>query len=257
MSAEGKVCIITGAGTGVGKAAAIKLAEKGYAIVLVGRTASTLEGSKREVEAVGGTALSFPCDIGDYEAVQKMVKFTLQELGRVDVLINNAGIGGRYKTIADAKPDDVEEVIRVNLTGPIYCCQAVLSDMLSRKEGTIVNVTSLAAHNPGPLSGPAYCAAKAGMVNFNRYLNNELRNSGIRACCIIPGEIDTPILSSRLIPPSKAARATMMESDDVADAIVLAVTLPPRALVEEIVIRPTLMRNRSKEEPSIRPLLDL
>lgn len=257
MNAESKVCIITGGGTGVGKAAAVKLAKRGFAIVLVGRTLSTLGEAKWEVEAVGGTALTYPCDVGDCEAVREMVKFTLQKLGRVDVLINSAGVGGRKRAIATVESDDVERVIRINLIGPMYCCQAVLPDMLSRKEGTIVNVSSLAAYIPGPLSGPAYAVTKAGLNNFNTYINTELRNTGIRACCIVPGEIDTPILESRPIPPSKAARATMMTADDVADAIVLAVMMPHRTLIEKIDLRPTLVRDRSKEVPPQEPLLDL
>jgi len=257
MRAENKVCIITGGGTGVGRAVGVKLAQQGFAVVLVGRTASSLEAAKAEVEAAGGTALVFPCDVGDYEAVRAMVKSTISELGRVDVLVNSAGIGGRKRTVATMEPGDMERVIKTDLLGPMYCCQAVLPDMLSRREGTIVNVSSLAAYTPGPLSGPAYGAAKAGLVNFNRYLNNELRNTGVRACCISPGEIDTPILDKRPIPPSKAARATMLGADDVADAIVLAVTLPQRALVEEIAIRPTMARDRSKEVPPQEPLLDL
>lgn len=257
MNSENKVCIITGSGTGVGKAAAVKLAAKGYAIVLVGRTPSALEEAKQEVEVVGGTALTCPCDVGDYEAVQEMVRFALQELGRVDVLINSAGVGGRERTIGTVTPEGIDSVIRTNLIGPMYCCQAVLPDMLSRKQGTIVNVSSLAAYIPGPISGPAYSVTKAGLNNFNTYVNTELRNTGVRACCIVPGEIDTPILESRQVPPSEAARATMMTADDVADAIVLAVTMSHRTLIEKIDMRPTLMRDRSKEVPPQEPLLDL
>lgn len=257
MDPERKVCIITGGGTGVGEAVAVKLAKLGYAIVLVGRTQSKLDAAKMKVEAVGGTALTYACDVGDHNAVQGMVKYTLEKLGRVDVLVNSAGVGGRKRSIRTVESDDVERVLRINLMGPIYCTQAVLPDMLSRKEGTIVNVSSLAAYTPGPLSGPVYAASKAGLNNFNEYLNVELRNTGIRACVIVPGEIDTPILESRPVPPSKAARATMMTADDVAEAVVMAVTMPHRTLVEEIILRPTMVRDRSKEVIPLEPLLDL
>lgn len=258
MNAERKVCIITGGGSGVGKAAAVKLAKKGFAVVLVGRTASKLEAVKAEIEAAVGTAAAFPCDVGDYEAVRGMVEFTLKAFGRVDVLVNNAGHSSPERSIATMTPESIESVLRTNLVGPMYCSKAVLPHMLARKEGTIVNVSSLAAYTPGPLSGPAYGPAKAGLVNFNRYLNNELRNTGVRACCILPGEIDTPVLEDRPIPPSKEARTVMLSADDVAEAIVLAATLPPRALVEEIVIRPTMVRDRSREMVTPQqPLLDL
>jgi NAD(P)-dependent dehydrogenase (short-subunit alcohol dehydrogenase family) len=257
MNTESKVCIVTGGGTGVGKSAAVKMAQKGFAVVLVGRTSATLEEVRSEVEAAGGTALTYPCDVGDYDSVQEMVKFALEKLGRVDVLINSAGVGGRKRAVVTVEPDDVERVLRINMMGPIFCCQAVLPDMLTRKEGTIVNVSSLAAYTPGPLSGPVYAASKAGLNNFNEYLNVELRNTGIRACVVVPGEIDTPILESRPVPPSKAARATMMTADDVADAVVLAATMPHRTLVEKIDMRPTMVRDRSKEVPPQEPLLDL
>ena len=257
MDSRRKVCIITGGGSGVGKASAMKLADKGFAVVLVGRTASKLEAAKQEIEAAGGMALTFPCDVGDFEAVQRMTEFTLETFGRVDVLVNNAGHSSPERTIASITPESIEMVLRSNLVGPMYCCQAVLPHMLAKKEGTIVNVSSVAARSPDPMGGPAYCAAKAGLVNFNRYLNNELRNTGVRACCVIPGEIDTPIVDSRPIPASKEARAVMLSAGDVAEAIVLAVTLPQRALVEEIAIRPTMVRDRSRETAPQEPLLDL
>jgi NAD(P)-dependent dehydrogenase (short-subunit alcohol dehydrogenase family) len=257
MSPERKVVLITGGGTGVGKSAAVKLAKLGYAVVVVGRTQATLDEAKREVEAVGGMVLTYACDAGDYKAVQEMVKFTLQKLGRIDVLVNSAGVGGRKRSVATVEPEDVERVLRINLMGPMFCCQAVLPDMLKRGEGTIVNVSSLAAYTPGPLSGPVYAASKAGLNNFNEYINVELRNTGVRACVVVPGEIDTPILDKRPIPPSKAARAAMMTADDVAEAVVLAITMPQRTLIEEVKLRPTMVRDRSREVPPLKPLLNL
>jgi short-subunit dehydrogenase len=240
---KGKVCIITGAGSGIGRSASIKLARSGATIFLVGRTTSKLEQVRQEIQSQDGSAVTTPCDVADVHAVRSLVGDVLKSHGRIDVLVNNAGYSTRNRTTLSVTPEEADEIVRVNLTGPIFFTQAVLPTMLKQKSGTIVNVSSGAALTPSRLSGPVYSAAKAGLVNFTRYLNIELQNSGVRACCIIPGEVNTPIMEKRPVPPSQEARATMLSADDVADAIVLAVTAHDRALVEEVVIRPRAQRD--------------
>jgi NADP-dependent 3-hydroxy acid dehydrogenase YdfG len=115
--------------------------------------------------------------------------------------------------------------------------------MLDRGAGTVITVSSVAAVRPGLLSGPAYGAAKAGVVNFMNYLNASYRNDGIRATAILPGEVDTPILDIRPLPPSAQERATMLLPEDVAAAVLLAASLPQRAVVEELLINPTHQRD--------------
>jgi NADP-dependent 3-hydroxy acid dehydrogenase YdfG len=165
------------------------------------------------------------------------------------VLVNNAGYSTRNRSIMTVTPEEFDEVLRVNLWAPMFFAQAVLPTMLKARSGTIINVSSRAALTPGGLGGPIYGAAKAGSVNLTKALNIELKNTGVRACCIVPGEADTPAIERRPVPPSKEARATMMAADDVADAIVLAASLPQRALVDELYIRPTHQRDFSKELP--------
>lgn len=244
-----KVCIITGAGTGIGRSAAIKLAALGHVPVLVGRTASKLEAVHGEITAAGGHALVAAGDVTQMETIRRTVDMCLKAYGRIDVLVNNAGYATRNRTTLTITPEEFDEVVRVNLWAPMFFTQAVLPIMLRAGSGTIVNVSSRGAYTPGGLGGPIYCAAKAGVVNFTKYLNGELKNTGIRACSIVPGEVDTPILEKRPVPPPKEARATMLSADDVGETIVLAVTLPPRALLEELTIRPTIQRDFSKELP--------
>ena len=244
---KGSVCIVTGAGSGIGEATSIMLGGRGAQVVLVGRTLSKLERVRRAIEAGGGAADVRPCDVGDMAAIRRLAEGVLSDYGHVDVLVNNAGFSSRNRTTLKTTPDEAEAMMRVNLMGPFFLTQAVLPGMLARKEGTIVNVSSLSATNPSLLGGSFYGAVKAGLLNFTRCLNIELGNSGVRACCILPGEVDTPTLENRPVVPDAAARATMLTAEDVAEAVLLAVANPHRSLVEEITVRPTYRRDLSHE----------
>ena len=244
---KGSVCIVTGAGSGIGEAASLMLGDKGARVILVGRTPSKLERVRRAIEAKGGVADTRPCDVGDMDAVRGLAEGVLRDYGHVDVLVNNAGFSSRNRTTLTTTPSEAEAMMRVNLMGPFFLTQAVLPRMLARKEGTIVNVSSLAATNPSRVGGSFYGAVKAGLLNFTRYLNIELENSGVRACCILPGEVDTPTLENRPVVPDADAKATMLTAEDVAEAILLAVASPHRSLVEEITVRPSFRRDLSHE----------
>jgi short-subunit dehydrogenase len=119
--------------------------------------------------------------------------------------------------------------------------------MVKRKEGTIINVASIAGLNPSRLAGLSYSAAKAAVINFTGFLNEELRNTGVRVSVVVPGEVDTPIMDKRPVPPSRESRSTMVTAEDVADAIFLIANLPQRASVPELVIRPTYLRDFTAE----------
>ena len=241
------VCIVTGAGSGIGKATSIKLAALGARIVLSGRTSSKLEAVRKEIDTKGGLAETRPCDVSDVDETRSLVEGILRAHGRVDVLINSAGFSSKHRTTLSTTLQDAEAMMGVNLRGPFFLTQAVLPSMLECKKGTIVNVSSLAAISPSRIGGAFYSAVKSGLLNFTRYLNIELENSGVRACCILPGEVDTPTLKNRPVPPSPEARATMLVAGDVADAVLLAVTSPPPSLLEEITVRPSFRRDLSAE----------
>ncbi len=247
MTLEGKVCIVTGGGSGIGRAAVLKMAAAGARVAVVGRTASKNDAVVAEVKAAGGVARPFAVDVADFEAVQAMARAVLADWGRIDVLVNNAGHSSSHRRLLSTTPDEIRAVIDSNLIGSIYCSKAVVPSMLEAKQGTIVNVASLAGTNANLLAGMIYGAVKAAVINFNAYLNAEFRNSGIRAGVVIPGEVDTPIMDKRPTPPDAGARQSMVPAGDVADAIMLIATADPRTTIPELVIRPTFQRNTAAE----------
>ena len=247
MGLEDKVCIVTGGGSGIGRGAALLMAQNGAQIALVGRTASKVEAVKAEIEDAGGTALSFTFDVSDYEAAQQMANDVIAAFGRIDVLVNNAGHSSKNRRLLNMTPEEIRQVVDSNLIGTIFCTQAVVPFMLEAKSGTIINVSSVAAIQPGPFSGLAYGAAKAAVNNFTQFLNADLVNTGVRASVIMPGEINTPILNLRPVPPSAEARATMAAVEDTSELINLIASLPQRANIPEVIIRPTMQRDVSKE----------
>lgn len=243
----GKVAIVTGAGTGIGKAAAKALAADGAHVVAVGRRPEPLQAVVEEIAAAGGAATAHPADLMDGDQVTGVAKFTIETLGRVDILVNNAGFSSRVRSVRYVQPDEWASVFKVNIEAVYRLTQACLPDMLSRGEGTIITTSSMAALKPGILGGAPYSAAKAASQNFSHGLNSELRALGIRATVILPAEVDTPILDGRPAVPDADARRTMMQPEDVARCIHLAATLPPRTVIEEIVIAPTIPRDMSAE----------
>ena len=243
----GKVALVTGAGTGIGRASALMMAAEGAAVALTGRRTEPLQTVVEEIEKTGARAKARPCDVADVAEARALVTWAEQTFGRIDILVNNAGFASKVRTIRWVSEEEWRSVIDVNLTAVYALTQAVLPGMLDRKEGTIITVTSLAALRPGLISGAPYGAAKAGARNLMQDVHTEFRNQGIRATTIIPAEVDTAILENRPMPPDAAARATMMQPEDVAEAILLCATLPPRTVIEEIVVSPTLDRDRSRE----------
>ena len=247
MGLEGKVCIITGGGSGIGRATALMMAEEGATVVVVGRTAAKVEAVRDEVAAAGGTAEAYGLDVADKPGIDKMVEGILSRYGRVDVLVNSAGHSSPRRMLMTTTPEDLRSVYESNLVGSVICCQAVIPTMREAGQGTIINVSSMAGVHASPLAGMSYSAAKAAVNNFTEFLNADLQNTGIRSSAVIPGEVDTPILDGRPIPPSAEARKKMVAAEDAAEAITLIARLPQRAAIPELTIRPTWLRDTSKE----------
>lgn len=244
---HGKTALVTGAGTGIGRETALMLAEEGATVVLVGRRQHVLDEVAAVIADAGGTALTHSTHVEDAEEVRELVEWTWQEAGPVDILVNNAGGAGRVGDVRWIGEDEWNAVMGVNLTAVHLLTQAVLPDMLERGGGSVITISSLAALRPTLLGGAPYGAAKAGVRNFMTYLHNTFRNDLVRATCILPGEVNTPVLDRRAAPPSEEQRAAMVQPRDVARAVLLCATLPPRTVIEELVITPTRLRDTSAD----------
>ncbi len=226
--------VITGAGSGVGAATALALAQQGWRIALVGRRRETLEATAAKAEG----ALVCPCDIADAEAVAAMGARVLAEFGTVEVLVNAAGTNAPRRALEVLTLEDYRAMMDTNLNGAYYCVQAFLPQMRARGSGTIVNIVSDAGKLASPKAGPGYVMSKFGLAGLTQAINAEERGHGVRACAIFPGDIDTPLLVKRPVPPDDAARARMMQPEDIAACALLAINLPPRVIVEEMLVRP-------------------
>ena len=236
MSAHpGPVAIITGAGSGIGRAVAQQFSGAGWRCTLVGRRPDALAETAR---LAGGTCLVSAADVADAPAVAAVIAATLEKYGRIDALVHCAGTNIAPRSWEALSAADYRHVIAANLDGAFHCAQAVLPAMRRQGAGTIVVINSEAGRLANTKAGPAYVASKFGLAGLVQSLNAEERGRGIRACSIFPGDVNTPLLDRRPVPPPPEARAKMLQPEDVAAAVWLAVTLPPRAIVEELIIRP-------------------
>lgn len=235
----GKVAVVTGGGSGVGKAVARLFLSHGARVVIAGRDAEKLRRTADELNA--GEDLRFaPADVSDPKQCEALMRTVAQTFGHVDVLVNNAGTNLKDRTLRELTTEAWDRMIRANLDGAFYCIRAVLPDMVARKDGVIVNVVSVAGKRANPLGGAAYVAAKFGMGALGLVLSNEEKDSGVRVSNIYPGEIDTPILQQRPSPVTDAQRAVILKPEDVAEAVLFVASLPPHVSVPELVIKPTV-----------------
>jgi NAD(P)-dependent dehydrogenase (short-subunit alcohol dehydrogenase family) len=187
---SGKIIILTGASRGIGAAAAVELAAQGAKLVLAARNASACSDVLENIGNAGGEAIALSCDVSNYAAVEKMIAETLERFGRIDALINNAGIVDPIGLIEDTNPDEWARNISVNLVGVYNGIRAVLSHFYDQKGGTIINISSGAAHNP--LEGwSAYCSGKAGVHMMTRATALEAGEKGVRVYGFAPGVVDT------------------------------------------------------------------
>jgi NADP-dependent 3-hydroxy acid dehydrogenase YdfG len=240
---DGKVSIITGAGTGIGESAAGMFAEAGSSLVLAGRRQAPLDEVAESAREHGVEVEVRPTDLEDGDAAAELGRWSLERFGQVDILVNNAGHSSRVRSLRYVGPEEWNSVFKVNVEGVYRLTQSVLANMIERNTGTVVTVSSMAALNPGLLGGAPYSAAKAASLNMIRGMNTELAKFGVRACAIMPGEVDTPILENRPRPPDSDDRATMMQAEDIAQAVFLCAAMPQRTIVEQVVMIPTMRRD--------------
>jgi NADP-dependent 3-hydroxy acid dehydrogenase YdfG len=241
MSVKGKVAWITGGGSGIGLAGALELARAGAHVVISGRTAATNASALRQVQAVGSAEV-LQLEVSDRQAVAKAAEDILQRHKRIDILINSAGTNLAKRNLGNMSVEGWDEAVAINLSGLFYCCHAVLPAMRRQKDGLVINVSSWAGRYPSTLTGPAYNATKRAVIALTESINAEECMHGIRATSVLPGEVATPILEKRPVPPSKEDRERMLQAEDLGQTLLYLASLPPRACVNELVITPTWNR---------------
>jgi 2-deoxy-D-gluconate 3-dehydrogenase len=191
FSLAGKVALITGGSRGIGRAIALAFARAGADVALAARGSEALETTRAEVEAAGGRrALAVPTDVADTEAVQRMVDGTVEALGTVDVLVNNAGAAPYYAAIEQIRPEGFEKYFRINFMGALYCTRAVAPILLAKQAGCVLNIASVAGFIASP-SLSYYSTAKAAMINLTKTAAREWAASGVRVNAVAPGWIET------------------------------------------------------------------
>jgi NAD(P)-dependent dehydrogenase (short-subunit alcohol dehydrogenase family) len=229
--------VVTGAGSGVGRAIAIKFANEGWQVALVGRSPQALsETAALAGPGANGRVAAFPCDVGVADAVSDMGQSVLARFGAVDVLVNSAGINVLNRRLESLSNDDWHRVIATNLHGAYYCVQTFLPGMRQRQTGTIVNINSDAGQAARDVSGAAYVSSKFGLRGLTQQINIEERANGVRACSICPRDVNTPLLDRRKQPPPADVRARMLQPEDLAACVWLVATLPTHAILDEITI---------------------
>jgi len=233
-----KSAVVTGGGSGVGRAIALKLVQQDWRVAILGRRMDALRETIRLAGPDATRISPRACDVGDPAAVAASGERILAEFSEVDVLVNAAGTNAPRRALKELSLEDYHAMIAVNLNGAYYCVQAFLPHMRSRKQGVIINIVSEAGKRASPKAGPAYVMSKFGLAGLTQSINAEERKAGIRACAIFPGDIDTPLLDKRPQPPDAAARAGMLQSEDVAECALFCINLPPHVIVEEMVVRP-------------------
>jgi NAD(P)-dependent dehydrogenase (short-subunit alcohol dehydrogenase family) len=233
-----RTAVVTGGGSGVGRAIALKLAEQDWRVAILGRRLETLQETIRLAGTHALRITHYVCDVGAAAKVAEVGKHILAQFGQVEVLVNSAGTNAPRRSLEMLSLDDYHAMLDANLNGAYYCVQAFLTQMRARRSGTIVNIVSDAGKQASPKAGPAYVMSKFGLAGLTQSINAEERANGVRACAIFPGDIDTPLLNKRPQIPDVAARSRMMRPDDVAECAVFCINLPPHVIVEEMLVRP-------------------
>jgi len=219
----------------------LELVKAGARVVISGRTEKTLRDAEKQLKTFGdaeGTLL----DVADKKAVASAAADIEKRHGRVDILVNSAGTNLGKRSFQNMSMEGWDEVVGINLNGLFYCCHAVIPGMRSRKDGLIINISSWAGRYASPLTGPAYNATKRAVIAVTESINIEECRNGIRATSILPGEVATPIMEKRPVPPAPQDRARMAQPEDLGRAILFVAAMPARTCVNELIIAPTWNR---------------
>ena len=229
----GQIAVITGAGRGIGAAIATTLAALGAQAVLCGRTREPLEITAATIRDQGGQSTVMECNVVDLQSVESVAQRVERTFGRLDVLVNNAGIGGGSSPLHQLSPDVWDTVMNTNLRGVFYCIRSFAPLMIQGRAGHIINISSLAGKNALP-NGAAYSASKWGLNGLTYSVAEELRVHNIRVSVVCPGSVHTDFTPHAGKSPEK-----MLQPADVAHVVAMIVTQAPQSFASEILLRPT------------------
>lgn len=229
---DDKIVLVTGASRGIGRAITLRFASAGADLVIAARNQAELQDLGAEIQAMGRSCLIMPTDLRDPDQIQGLVQQSIGQFGRIDVLINNAGIGF-WASISDLTLDQYDEMFDVNMRAVFLLTQAVLPQMIERGNGHIINIASTSSRWTYP-EGTLYCASKFALLGFNEALAKELRTTGVRVTAVCPGQVNTYLGGSG----PQTWEEDMLSGEDIAELALQAVTLPPHAIVTEMVVWP-------------------
>ena len=238
MSLKGKSAVVTGGGSGIGAAIALAFAADGAEVMIGGRSEEKLRGVVEE--AGHGVMIPYPCDVADRGQAASLIAHATDRFGRVDILVNAAGVNTPKRMMSDLDPADWDRLVAINATGVFNTIQAVLPQMRRRKDGVIININSTSGVRAGLLGGVAYNAGKFAVTALTHSVAQEVKDEGIRLTNLCPGEVDTPILENRPTPVSAEHRAKILQPEDIAAVALTIANLPPRANVVEVIVKPTV-----------------
>ena len=234
----GKIAWVTGAGTGIGEAAALALAEEGATVILTGRRRDPLEKVAARINQTGSAHVQ-PADLTDKAQVQKVGDYIKATFNRLDILVNNAGVNLVNRHWDKLTPDSVDTLLQGNLTAALYCVTVALPFMRAQQDGLMIHTASMAGRFIGGVSGPIYTVAKHGVVAMSHGLNMQECVNGIRSTVFLPGEVATPILDQRPNPVGPEVRARMVQPEDCGDLIRYIACMPKHLVMNEVHLAPT------------------
>lgn len=237
MNLKEKTAVITGGGSGIGAAIATELARQGASVVVAGRNLEKLEAV---CEQYPDQIFAIAADVGNRDEATNLIKQANEKLGHIDILINSAGTNVPNRMMHNLDPADWDKMMQVNATGAFNCIRETLPQMRERRDGLVINISSISGLRAAALGGVGYNASKFAVSGLGMSVGDEVREEGIRVTNIYPGEVDTPILVKRPSPVSDEHRANILKPEDVAAAVLMVVNLPARARVPELTIMPTV-----------------
>jgi NADP-dependent 3-hydroxy acid dehydrogenase YdfG len=243
VSSKTRIAWVTGGGTGIGRAGAAALLADGWTVVISGRRADVLQGVADELGAGGKPVEAMALDVSNADDVNKVAQAILAKHGRIDLLVNSAGVNLPKRSWEDVTQDGWDQIVDINLNGVMYCMRAVLPAMRAQKDGCIINVASWAGRIVSKMTGPAYTATKHAVLALTHSFNMDECVNGLRACCLSPGEVATDIMKNRPVPPSDEVMARMLQPDDLGKTIAFIASMPPHVCINEVLISPTWNRS--------------